>query len=84
MKTWFFTETAYPYLPEEYESIRVVLPNRIFNPRVGAELYHRYIDEWVYAEEMGLDLMASLIEWCEAAERELGPAADRPTEIPKE
>ena len=34
--------------------------------------------------DMGLDLMASLIEWCEAAERELGPAADRPTEIPKE
>jgi alkanesulfonate monooxygenase SsuD/methylene tetrahydromethanopterin reductase-like flavin-dependent oxidoreductase (luciferase family) len=57
MKIWFFAETAYHYLPEEYESIRGVLPNRIFNPRVGAELYHRYIDEWVYAEEMGLDLM---------------------------
>jgi alkanesulfonate monooxygenase SsuD/methylene tetrahydromethanopterin reductase-like flavin-dependent oxidoreductase (luciferase family) len=57
MKTWFFTETAYPYLPEEYESIRVVLPNRIYNPRVGAELYHRYLDEWLHAEEMGLDIM---------------------------
>jgi alkanesulfonate monooxygenase SsuD/methylene tetrahydromethanopterin reductase-like flavin-dependent oxidoreductase (luciferase family) len=57
MKTWFFTETAYPYLPETYDSIRVKLPNRIYNPRIGAELYHRYIDEWVYAEEMGLDLM---------------------------
>jgi alkanesulfonate monooxygenase SsuD/methylene tetrahydromethanopterin reductase-like flavin-dependent oxidoreductase (luciferase family) len=57
MQTWFFTETAYPYLPEAYESIRVVLPNRIYNPRVGAELYHRYLDEWLHAEEMGLDLM---------------------------
>jgi len=57
MKTWFFTETAYPYLPEAYESIRVVLPNRIYNPRVGAELYHRYLDEWLHAEEMGLDIM---------------------------
>jgi alkanesulfonate monooxygenase SsuD/methylene tetrahydromethanopterin reductase-like flavin-dependent oxidoreductase (luciferase family) len=57
MKTWFFTETAYPYLPEEYESIRVVLPNRIYNPRVGAELYHRYLDEWLHAEQMGLDIM---------------------------
>jgi alkanesulfonate monooxygenase SsuD/methylene tetrahydromethanopterin reductase-like flavin-dependent oxidoreductase (luciferase family) len=57
MKTWFFTETAYPYLPDEYESIRVVLPNRIFNPSVGAELYHRYIDEWLYADQLGLDLM---------------------------
>ena len=57
MKTWFFTETAYPFLPETYDSIRVKLPNRIYNPRIGAELYHRYLDEWVYAEEMGLDLM---------------------------
>jgi len=57
MRTWFFTETAYPYLPETYESIRVVLPNRIYNPRVGAELYHRYIDEWLQAEDAGLDIM---------------------------
>jgi alkanesulfonate monooxygenase SsuD/methylene tetrahydromethanopterin reductase-like flavin-dependent oxidoreductase (luciferase family) len=57
MKTWFFTETAYPYLPETYDSIRVVLPNRIYNPHVGAELYHRYIDEWLHADEMGLEIM---------------------------
>ena len=57
MKIWFFTETAYPYLPESYESIRVVLPNRIYEPRVGAELYHRYIDEWLHADAMGLDIM---------------------------
>jgi len=57
MRTWFFTETAYPYLPETYESIRVVLPNRIYNPRVGAELYHRYIDEWLHADDAGLDIM---------------------------
>jgi len=57
MKIWFFTETAYPYLPETYESIRVVLPNKIYEPRVGAELYHRYIDEWLHAEEMGLEIM---------------------------
>jgi alkanesulfonate monooxygenase SsuD/methylene tetrahydromethanopterin reductase-like flavin-dependent oxidoreductase (luciferase family) len=57
MRTWFFSETAYPYLPETYESIRVVLPNRVYNPRVGAELYHRYIDEWLHAEDAGLDIM---------------------------
>jgi alkanesulfonate monooxygenase SsuD/methylene tetrahydromethanopterin reductase-like flavin-dependent oxidoreductase (luciferase family) len=57
MRTWFFTETAYPYLPDAYESIRVVLPNRIYNPHVGAELYHRYIDEWLHAEDAGLDIM---------------------------
>ena len=36
MKIWFFTETAYPYLPETYESIRVVLPNKIYEPRAKA------------------------------------------------
>ena len=29
--------------------------NEVYNPRVGAELYNRYLDERVYAEEMGFD-----------------------------
>ena len=43
MRAWFFTETAYPYLPpqDEFESIRVQLPNGIFDPHKGADLYHR-------------------------------------------
>ena len=57
MKTWFFTETAWPYLPDEYDSIRVTLPNRHYDPHIGAELYHRYLDEWLHAEHMGLDIM---------------------------
>lgn len=57
MKTWFFSETAYPYLPESYESIRVILPNRIYDPKIGADLYHRYIDEWLHAEDAGLEIM---------------------------
>lgn len=59
MRAWFFTETAYPYLPpqDEFESIRVQLPNGIFDPHKGADLYHRYLDEWLYAEDCGLDIM---------------------------
>jgi len=47
MKAWHFSENAYPYLPpaDEYESIRVSLPNRIYDPKKGAALYDRYIDE---------------------------------------
>jgi len=39
MKTWFFTEDAYPHLPykDSYESIRVNLPNRHFDPDTGAD-----------------------------------------------
>ena len=57
MRAWFFTETAYPHLPDDIESIRVTLPNKHYDPEIGAQLYHRYIDEWLYAEDHGLDIM---------------------------
>jgi alkanesulfonate monooxygenase SsuD/methylene tetrahydromethanopterin reductase-like flavin-dependent oxidoreductase (luciferase family) len=59
MRTWYFSENAYPYLPDDFESIRVNLPNRIFDPEKGAELYNRYFDEWQLADELGLDVMAN-------------------------
>ncbi len=59
MKTWFFTEDAYPNLPdaESYESIRVNLPNKYFDPALGADLYNMYLDKWGAADEMGLEIM---------------------------
>ena len=34
MRAWHFSETAYPFLPpvDTYPSIRVSLPNRIYDP----------------------------------------------------
>ena len=59
MKAWFFTEDAYPYLPDpdSYESIRVNLPNKHFDPAFGADLYNMYLDIWGMADEMGLEIM---------------------------
>ena len=59
MKAWHFSENAYPYLPpaDEYESIRVTLPNRNYDPAKGAALYDRYIDEWLIAEDEGVEIM---------------------------
>lgn len=59
MKAWHFSENAYPYLPpaEEYASIRVSLPNRNYDPVKGAALYDRFIDEWLTAEDEGLEIM---------------------------
>jgi alkanesulfonate monooxygenase SsuD/methylene tetrahydromethanopterin reductase-like flavin-dependent oxidoreductase (luciferase family) len=59
MKAWHFTETAYPFLPpsDTYESIRVNLPNRNYDPQKGAALYDRYIAEWQIAEEEGVEIM---------------------------
>jgi alkanesulfonate monooxygenase SsuD/methylene tetrahydromethanopterin reductase-like flavin-dependent oxidoreductase (luciferase family) len=59
MRAWHFSENAYPYLPppSEYKSIRVTLPNGLYDPKKGAELYDRFLAEWQFAEEMGIDIM---------------------------
>ena len=59
MRAWHFSENAYPYLPpaDEYESIRVSLPNRLYDPRKGAALYDRYLEEWLVAEDEGMEIM---------------------------
>src|SRR5271155_4800225 len=59
MKAWHFSETAYHLLPpaETYESIRVEFPNQHYDPRIGADLYHRYLDEWLLAEDEGRHIM---------------------------
>ncbi|MBV9627220.1 MAG: LLM class flavin-dependent oxidoreductase, partial [Xanthobacteraceae bacterium] len=59
MKAWHFSENAYPYLPpeNEYESIRVTLPNRNYDPHKGAALYDRFLDEWCIAEDEGMEIM---------------------------
>ena len=59
MRAWHFSETAYHLLPpaETYDSIRVSLPNKHYDPTIGADLYHRFLDEWLLAEDEGLDIM---------------------------
>src|SRR6201986_5673287 len=59
MKAWHFSGNPYPYLPpaDEYESIRVSLPNRVYDPEKGAALYDRCLDEWLIAEDEGMDIM---------------------------
>jgi alkanesulfonate monooxygenase SsuD/methylene tetrahydromethanopterin reductase-like flavin-dependent oxidoreductase (luciferase family) len=59
VKAWHFSENAYPYLPpaESYPSIRVTLPNGVYDPEKGAALYDRFLDEWLIAEEEGVEIM---------------------------
>jgi alkanesulfonate monooxygenase SsuD/methylene tetrahydromethanopterin reductase-like flavin-dependent oxidoreductase (luciferase family) len=59
MQAWHFTEMPYPDLPplEELTDTRVVIPNRLFDPATGADLYHRYLDEYLIADELGLNMM---------------------------
>jgi hypothetical protein len=61
MDFYYFTEMPYPHLPphDELSSMRVSIPNKLFDPKVGNQLYNRYLDEYCYADEMGLNLMVN-------------------------
>ncbi len=61
MQAWYFTEMPYPHLPplDKISSMRVNLPSENFDPRVGADLYNRYLDEYVIADSLGLNMMVN-------------------------
>jgi alkanesulfonate monooxygenase SsuD/methylene tetrahydromethanopterin reductase-like flavin-dependent oxidoreductase (luciferase family) len=62
MKAYHFTEAPYPVDEETFEaidSLRVTLPNQLIDPRVAADLWHNYLDQWQYADELGMDVMVN-------------------------
>lgn len=58
---YVFTEMPYPYMPPEdtFDSARVTLPNRIYDPELGFQLYQKYFDVFRLADEVGLDVMVN-------------------------
>lgn len=61
MQCWYFTEMPYPYIPPNSELTTqwVSLSNQHFDPKVGADLYNRYLDEYMVADDAGLNLMVN-------------------------
>src|SRR5258706_7827625 len=58
MRVFQFTEQPYPDVWNDHNgSLRVNLPNRRLDPKIAAELFHRYYDEWQLSDELGLDIM---------------------------
>jgi alkanesulfonate monooxygenase SsuD/methylene tetrahydromethanopterin reductase-like flavin-dependent oxidoreductase (luciferase family) len=58
MRVYQFSEQAYfPTWNDHSGSLRVILPNRKCDPRVAADLFHRYYDEYQLCDELGLDIM---------------------------
>ena len=58
MRVYHFTEQPYPPAWNDHDgSLRVNLPNRKCDPAVAADLYHRFYDEWLLADELGFDIM---------------------------
>jgi alkanesulfonate monooxygenase SsuD/methylene tetrahydromethanopterin reductase-like flavin-dependent oxidoreductase (luciferase family) len=60
MHVWHFSEMAYhPAWEHLDETYRVTIPSRLFDPKVGADLYHRYLDEWALCDELGINIMTN-------------------------
>src|SRR5689334_14778848 len=62
MRVWYFSEMAYHPAWEEglkRRSLRVVLPNENFDPKIGHGLLNRYLDEFALCDEVGLDIMVN-------------------------
>ncbi|MEX2158117.1 MAG: LLM class flavin-dependent oxidoreductase [Dehalococcoidia bacterium] len=56
MRFFSFHLMPYPKLPADYDGPAwVTCPNEFFDPKVGHEVYNRYLDELVYADELGFD-----------------------------
>ncbi len=61
MQAWYFTEMPYPHLPpmDELSTLRVTLQSKYFDPKIGADLYNRYLDEYMVADDAGLNMMVN-------------------------
>ncbi|HET6810285.1 MAG TPA: LLM class flavin-dependent oxidoreductase [Acidimicrobiales bacterium] len=56
MRFFSFHLMPYPALPKDYDGPAwVTCPNAFFDPAVGSQIYNRYIDELVSAEDLGFD-----------------------------
>ena len=57
MRIYHFSEQPNPHVwGPEFGPLRVQLPNRHCDPEQMARLYHERLDEYLLADELGLDL----------------------------
>lgn len=59
MRFFNFHLMAWPHLPEnfkrDYETAWVTLPNKMYDPQKGANIYKQYQEQLVYADQQGFD-----------------------------
>ena len=59
MKFWMFHLMPWPHLPqdfeEKYDTAWVTCPNSLFDTQRGPDVYHQYINQLVYADQLGFD-----------------------------
>ncbi len=61
MQFYHFTEFAWPHLPpdDQFSSARLNLPSSVYEPKRGADLYNMCLDQYVLADELGLNGMVN-------------------------
>ena len=56
MRFFSFHLMPWPHLPDSYDGPAWIhVPNRLYDPQLGHELYNRYLDELEHAERVGFD-----------------------------
>jgi alkanesulfonate monooxygenase SsuD/methylene tetrahydromethanopterin reductase-like flavin-dependent oxidoreductase (luciferase family) len=59
MKFTWFNLMPWPHLPadfrERHRSVWVDIPSRLYDPMKGHDVYHTYLDQLEYAEQLGFD-----------------------------
>ncbi|HEX2828238.1 MAG TPA: LLM class flavin-dependent oxidoreductase [Burkholderiales bacterium] len=62
MDVWYQCEIPYPFVAQDVldraPSVRASLPNRYCDPNVAADLFEECIDEFLLADELGLNVVA--------------------------
>src|SRR5580658_8006229 len=56
MRLFSFHLMPYPGLPDDYDGPAwITCPNELFDPALGTQIYNRYLDELILADELGFD-----------------------------
>lgn len=59
MQVYYFSEFPYHEYSDaegaKYPSLRLTFPNTNYDPHIAHGLFHRYLDEYQYCEELGFD-----------------------------
>lgn len=59
MKVWHFSEQAYHPAWDVPGDMRITIPPRHCDPALAGKLFNRYLDEYMLADELGLDIMVN-------------------------
>jgi alkanesulfonate monooxygenase SsuD/methylene tetrahydromethanopterin reductase-like flavin-dependent oxidoreductase (luciferase family) len=62
MQAWYHCEATYPFVPQAVldaaDSVRASLPNRYCDPKLAAQLFEECLDEHLYCDELGINIVS--------------------------